>query len=95
MTMIPVWEYYGRHGPTGAVTELYRMPAGATTELAKLAGKQRLRKGIFWLDAADDTGIRDDWLAGWFDFESHRLSDAQAAALVADWAARPIWPGRP
>lgn len=95
MNTVPVWEYYGRHGAGGKVTELYRMPAGPMPAMSKLAAKQRLRKGIFWLDAADDAGLSDDWLSGWFDFDTDRLSETRAAALIADWAARPVWPGRP
>lgn len=89
------WEYYGRDGADGKVTELYRVPAGKATPLEKLAAKQRLRKGLFWMDAGDDPALGNDWATGWFDFEDNRLTEAEAAALVADWGARSLWPGRP
>lgn len=89
------WEYYGRDGADGRVTELYRMPAGNASPSAKLAGKQRLRKGMFWMDAGDDPALGNDWASGWFDFDDNRLSSALAADLMADWATRQVWPGRP
>lgn len=89
------WNYYGRDGSGGEITELYRMPADKASPMDKLAAKQRLRKGLFWMDAGDDPALGNDWISGWFDFEDNRLTEAQAAALIADWVARSDWPGRP
>lgn len=90
-----VWEYYGRRGVDGTVCELYRMPAGLTQPSQRLATKQRLRKGLFWLDAGDDGALSNEWASGWFDFGTDRLTDIQVAALIEDWALRDAWPGRP
>lgn len=89
------WEYFGRRNADNEVTEIYRMPAGSMHPADRLAAKQRLRQGMFWLDAGDDVGLNNDWLSGWFDFQEDRLTDAEAGELIRDWATRDVWPGRP
>lgn len=88
------WEYYGRDGPNG-IHELYRCPASSRTPSQRFATMQRLRKGLFWLDASDDPALNNEWASGWFSFEENRLTEEQAAALVLDWGSRDRWPGRP
>lgn len=90
-----LWEYFGRRGPTNEVFELYRMPVGVKSPTERLASKQRLRKGLFWLDAGDDPALGNEWLSGWFNFEEDKLTEAQANALIQAWAQADDWPGRP
>jgi hypothetical protein len=89
------WEYYGRRGIDGEVCELYRMPVAPEPASQRLATKQRLRKGLFWLEAGDDNALANDWASGWFDFDSDRLTEIQVLRLIDDWALRDTWPGRP
>lgn len=95
-TSVPLqWAYFGRRGATGEVYELYRMPVAPMKPLARLAAAQRLHKGLFWLSAGDDPALGNELAAGDFSFVDDALSDEAAAALIADWATRPDWPGRP
>lgn len=91
----PRWAYFGRRGATGSVYELYRMPVGPMKPMARLAAAQRLRKGLYWLAAGDDPALANELASGNFSFVDDALSDEAAAALIADWATRAEWPGRP
>ena len=93
--MSQVWAYYGRRNARNEVVELYRMPAGVADPMARFAAKQRLRKGMFWLDDPEDTALSNDWMTGWFDFDDDRLTEQAAAQIIADWTTREVWPGRP
>lgn len=95
MNTEPDWEYYGHEDVNGEVTELYRMPAGPMPEIQKLATKERLHPGLVWIDAGDDPVLRNEFLTGWFDFQSNRLTEERVASLMAEWAQREKWPGRP
>lgn len=93
--MTAAWEYFGRRNAQNEIVELYRMPAGIADPVERFAGQQRLRMGLFWLADPQDGALSNEWASGWFDFDDDRLSEQDAARIVADWATRETWPGRP
>jgi hypothetical protein len=89
------WEYFGRRNGRNEVIEIYRMPTDVDDPMDRFAAKQRLRKGLFWLEDPEDTALSNEWATGWFDFDEDRLTEDQVASFIAEWVDRPVWPGRP
>ena len=89
------WDYFARTGPWGP-HEVYRAPKGVDPLDQRFMRMQRLRQSGEWSDASEDTGLRNDWARGDFDFDEDRLSVADVERFYRAWtSAGAKWPGRP
>ncbi|MEI7441571.1 MAG: hypothetical protein WCK43_08095 [bacterium] len=88
------WEYFGRHGGSEDIFEIFRAPAGIADPVSRFKSMQRLHQDLVWRDASSDPALGNEWASGWFDFEDEKITEDDVARLTKAWSGPNKWPGR-